>query len=49
MFSFFDIWSSIGLLVVTVGFFVFGLYKHEQRLQLMEKQITANQEKFINR
>ena len=35
--------------VVSLGLLVYGLFKHEERLQEMERQLTANQEKFINK
>jgi hypothetical protein len=47
MFS--SVWTAIILGVTALGFFVYSLYKHEMRLQEMERSITTNQEKFTNK
>jgi hypothetical protein len=44
-----SVWTVITLGVVTLGLFVYGLLKHEDRLQRMEQKISAAQEKFTNK
>jgi len=47
MFS--SIWTAVILGITSLSFLVYGLLKHEDRLQEMERKITANQEKFTNK
>jgi hypothetical protein len=44
-----SVWTTVALGVAALGFFVYGLIRHEERLQEMERKITVNQEKFTNR
>tara|TARA_R110002110_G_scaffold284610_1_gene498638 strand:- start:213 stop:356 length:144 start_codon:yes stop_codon:yes gene_type:complete len=44
-----SIWTTIVLGVTALGFFIYGLFKHEERLQAMERKITVAQEKFTNK
>jgi len=46
MFS--SMWTVVTLGVASLALFVYSLVKHEQRLQEMERRITATQEKFTN-
>jgi|ETNvirnome_6_100_1030635.scaffolds.fasta_scaffold03672_12 hypothetical protein len=43
-----NLFFSIAMLVTAVGFFVYGLYKHEQRLQEMERKISETQTNYLN-
>jgi hypothetical protein len=45
----FSIWATIGSGMLLCGLFVYGLLKHEDRLEEMERKIVANQEKFTNK
>ena len=42
-------WTAIGFGVIVLGLFVYGLLKHEERLEAMERKIVVNQEKFTNK
>ena len=44
-----SIWTTVALGVAALGFFVYGLLKHEERLQEMERKISVAQEKFTNK
>ena len=44
-----SVWTTIILGATALGFFVYGLIRHEERLQEMERKITINQEKFTNK
>ena len=44
-----SVWGPIALGVFAVGLFVYSLFKHEQRLEEMERKIVAHQEKFTNK
>jgi hypothetical protein len=43
-----NLFFSFALLVAAIGFFVYGLYKHEQRLQEMERKISETQTNYLN-
>jgi high-affinity Fe2+/Pb2+ permease len=44
-----SVWTTVFLGVAALGFFVYSLIKHEERLQEMERKITSAQEKFTNK
>jgi|TARA_R100000008_G_scaffold86307_1_gene78834 hypothetical protein len=44
-----SVWTTAFLGLGALGLFVYGLLKHEQRLQEMERKISVAQEKFINK
>ena len=44
-----SVWAAVSCGVCVVALFVDGLFKHEQRLEEMQRQLVANQEKFTNK
>ena len=44
-----SVWTTVILGVTALVFFVYGLIRHEDRLQEIERKITVNQEKFTNK
>jgi len=44
-----SVWGTIVLGVATLGLFVYGLLKHDERLEEMERKIAIAQEKFTNK
>ena len=47
MFSSLLFYVSLG--AISLALFVYSLYKHEERLKQMERQIAVNEEKFTNK
>ena len=44
-----SLWTTAALGVAALGLFVYSLFKHEERLQEMERKISVAQEKFTNK
>ena len=44
-----SVWTAVALGVALVGLFVYKTYKQEEELEQVQRQITANQEKFTNK
>ena len=47
MFSSMLFYVSLG--AISLALFVYSLYRHEERIETMERQIAVNQEKFTNK
>ena len=45
MFS--SVWGLITFSVLIIGFFAYGIYKHEQRLEEMERKIAETQVRYL--